>query len=352
VIIGVGEAPYTRRPAPGTTVEGLLADAARRALKDAGLQPRDVDGLAVASFALAPDRAVDLAWKLGLRLRWIMDDQLGGGTGLNMVAHARRAVDAGDASTVLVVAGDLLADFDAFARGFNATHRDHLPVAGFNPLFAMLTQRHMREYGLSREDYAAIPIAQRAWAAGNPGAVYREPLTLEEYLAAPMVAEPLCRYDCPPVVAGADALVVGTGGGVGIRALQMRVNLDQQEGDGLTTGLADMTLWDEAGLGPADVDVVAVYDDYPAMVLVQLADLGFGGPREVLPRIADRSLALNTSGGMLSAGQAGIAGGLHGLVHAVAALREGRGRTAVVAGYGMAIYRHGAVSNAAVVEAA
>jgi acetyl-CoA acetyltransferase len=350
VIIGAGETPYARHPPPGTTVEGLLADAARRALASAELEPRDVDGLAVASFSLAPDRAVDLAWKLGLRLRWIMDDQLGGATGLNMLAHTRRAVEAGDASRVLVVAGDLMGDFDAFARGFNATHRDHLPVAGFNVLFAMVTQRHMREHGLSREDYGQVPIAQRAWAAGNPGAVYRAPLTLEEYLAAPMVAEPLCLYDCPPVVAGADALVVGTGGGVRIRALQTRINLDQQEGDGLRTGLADMTLWDEAALGPPDIDLVAVYDDYPAMVLIQLADLGFGAPREVLPRIADRSLQLNTSGGMLSAGQAGIAGGLHGLVHTVNALREGRGRTAVVAGYGMAIYRHGAVSNAAVLE--
>jgi acetyl-CoA acetyltransferase len=94
------------------------------------------------------------------------------------------------------------------------------------------------------------------------------------------------------------------------------------------------------------------------MVLVQLEDLGFGSPHDVLPSIADGDLALNTSGGQLSAGQAGAAGGLHGLVEAVTQLR-GRGgarqvdgaRLAVVTGYGMVAYRHGACSNAVVLEA-
>jgi acetyl-CoA acetyltransferase len=342
VIAGSGESPYSRHPDAGTTVDSLLADAARRALDDAGLQPRDVDGLAVASFSLAPDGAVELAWKLGLRLRWIMDDRSGGACGLNMLQHARRAVEAGDASAVLCVAGDLIRDFDAFARGFDTLHRDHVPTSGFNELFALLTQRHARAHALAREDYATIPIAQRAWAAENENAVYRGALTLEEYLAAPIVAEPLCRYDCPPVVAGADAVVVARDGPGRIRELQLHVNADQQEGDGLTTGLTPTT---------TDVDLLSIYDDYPAVVLVQLAELGFGAPGDVLPRIADRSLRLNTSGGQLSAGQAGMAGGMHGLVHAVRALKDGRARTALVSGYGMAIYRHGAISGAALLEA-
>ncbi len=74
----------------------------------------------------------------------------------------------------------------------------------------MLTTRQMRAGGLERRDYASVVISQRRWAAGNPGAVYREPLTLDEYLGALPVADPLCRYDCPPGVAGADALIVTT----------------------------------------------------------------------------------------------------------------------------------------------
>jgi acetyl-CoA acetyltransferase len=368
VIAGAGEAPYRRHPPRGTTTESLLVGAARRALRNAGLAPGEVDGLAVASFSLAPDRAVDLAWKLGLRLRWLMDDANGGAAGLNMLQHAVRAVEAGDAEAVLLVGGDCL-DRQAFSRlvnGFNAATQQYLAPLRFggpNALFALLTQRHMARHGLEREDYGELVCAQREWAARNPGAVYREPLTLEEYLAAPIVAEPLSRYDCVPVVAGADAVVVTAGRGrrrIAVRALRVAYNHDQQEGDGLSTGLA-ATLWDEAGGGPVEVDLALVYDDYPAIVLVQLEELGFcaegNTKRFVTETIARRLLPLNTSGGQLSAGQAGAAGGLHGLVEAVRQLRgEARGRQvegarrALVTGYGMTLYRYGACANAAVLE--
>ena len=349
----------------------MLAGAARRALRNAGLTPSAIDGLAVASFSLAPDHAVDLAWKLGLRLRWLMEDTNGGAAGINMLQHAVRAVEAGDAAAVLVLAGDRL-DRQAFSElvaGYNAATRDYLAplcFGGPNALFALLTQRHMARHGLVREDYGELVIAQREWAGRNPGAVYREPLTLAGYLAAPLVAEPLSRYDCAPIVAGADALVVSSGGAgrpVAIRALKASYNPDQQEADGLRTGLAQAgdSLWEEAGTGPEDVDLALVYDDYPAIVLIQLEDLGFFGEGEakrfVAQTVRQRRLPLNTSGGQLSAGQAGAAGGLHGLVEAVRQLRgEARdrqvdeARRALVTGYGMVLYQHGACANATVLE--
>ena len=79
---------------------------------------------------------------------------------------------------------------------------------GPNPLFAMLTQRQMMRTGLRREDYGALCVAQRQWAAGNPNAAYRQPLSLRQYLDAPLVAPPLGRLDCVPVVSGACALVL------------------------------------------------------------------------------------------------------------------------------------------------
>ena len=371
VIAGAGEAPYRRHPPRGTTTESLLAGAARLALRNAGLTPSAIDGLAVASFSLAPDHAVDLAWKLGLRLRWLMEDTNGGAAGINMLQHAVRAVEAGDAAAVLVLAGDRL-DRQAFSElvaGYNAATRDYLAplcFGGPNALFALLTQRHMARHGLVREDYGELVIAQREWAGRNPGAVYREPLTLAGYLAAPLVAEPLSRYDCAPIVAGADALVVSSGGAgrpVAIRALKASYNPDQQEADGLRTGLAQAgdSLWEEAGTGPEDVDLALVYDDYPAIVLIQLEDLGFFGEGEakrfVAQTVRQRRLPLNTSGGQLSAGQAGAAGGLHGLVEAVRQLRgEARdrqvdeARRALVTGYGMVLYQHGACANATVLE--
>ncbi|HLU54675.1 MAG TPA: thiolase family protein [Pseudonocardia sp.] len=364
-IVAAYEEPYARRSS--RTTEQLLTAAVLGALDAAGLRPADVDGLGVASFSLAPDHAIDLAWRLGLRLDWIMQDPHGGASGINLLQHAVRAIEAGDARVVVLVAGDHL-DRAAFAR-LTATYNrataeslTPLPLRGPNALFALLTQRHAAAHGLTDTDYAQIPLAQRRWAARNPGAVYRAPLSLADYLDAPVVAAPLRRFDCVPVVAGADALVLtGDGRGVRVRASVSRHNPDGQEGDGLVTGLAQVAdrLWDAAGAGPDDVDLACVYDDYPVMVLVQLADLGCApDPHAFLhARLARDGWPLNPSGGQLSAGQAGAAGGMHGLVEAVLQLsgRAGerqvdRARLALVTGYGMVLYRYGACANAVVLE--
>lgn len=378
VITAAAEATYARHPRPGQTTSWFLAQAARAALAEADLPARAVDGLAVSSFSLVPDHAVDLAWRLGLSLRWIMQDTNGGASAINMLAHARRAVESGDAETVLILAGDAQGPAEIARRqaSFNRATAEHLAPIGYggpNSLFAMLTTRQMRTGGLERRDYASVVISQRRWAGGNPGAVYREPLTLGEYLDAPPVADPLCRYDCPPGVAGADALIVTTpaaamaagsaGQHVAVRALEASFNHDQQDGDGLEPGHATFAdrLWAGAGVGPAEIDVMCVYDDYPAMVLAQLCALGFVPdgdlPRFVRSVIDGRRWPLNPSGGLLSAGQAGAAGGLHGVVEAVRQLR-GRGgrrqvdcaRHALVTGYGMVLYRFGAAAGAAVLE--
>ncbi|AKJ66995.1 DitF domain-containing protein [Pandoraea thiooxydans] len=365
------EVPY-RRQAPQHSTGDLLAQAFQRALAQAGFAPREVDGLGVASFTLAPDHAIDLAWRLGISPRWCMDDCHGGASAINMLQHAIRAVQHGDASVIVLVSGDRFepADFKRLVEHYNLTTRTYLrPLenGGPNSLFAMLTQRHALKHGLTRRDYGALCVAQRAWAAHNPGAVYRTPMTLDDYLGAPMVADPLGRFDCVPVVCGANAVVVARADlarerspTVRVRALQCCYNPDHQAGDGLQTGLAAVadTLWRQAGAGPQAMDVVSVYDDYPVMALVQLADLGFapdGDLRGLLGRIAARALPVNTSGGQLSAGQAGAAGGMHGLVEAITQLRGEAGarqvagaRMAVVSGYGMVEYRHGMCANAVV----
>ena len=370
VIVGAAESPYTRHPAEDATTESFLADAFVRVLERTGIERDAVDGLGVASFTHAPDRAIDLSWKLGLRVRWLMDDGNGGASGIQLLQHAVRAIQAGDATTIVLLSGDHF-DADAFRQlvdSYNRATAQYLagiPTGGPNVLFAMLTAQQMEREGLEREDYGRLVVAQRGWAGLNPGAVYRTPLTLEEYLEAPVVAAPLHRLDCVPVVSGADALVVAAAGeGVRIRALQASHNHDGQEGDGLSTGIADFAeeLWRDARAGPDDVDVVSVYDDYPAMSLAQLSDLGFV-PDGDLPgflrrRIESERLPVNTSGGQLSAGQAGAAGGMHGLVEAVTQLLGQAGdrqvenaRLAAVTGYGMVLYRYGACANAVVLEA-
>lgn len=368
-IVGVGETPSLRHPGPGTSTAGLMAEAIAQALRGAGLEPGDVDGLGVASFTLRPDRAIDLAWRLGLRLNWCMQDEMGGASAINLLRQAWLALQAGQAETIVLVAGDHFtgADFAGLVRGYNRSAQDYLSPLGCegpNPLFAMLTQRQMAHTGLARKDYGALCVAQRQWAAGNSNAAYREPMSLAQYLAAPMVAPPLGRLDCVPVVSGACALVLSARpAGISVRLLasDARYNGDQQEGDGLQTGIAAFApaLWQRAGLGPQDMDVLSVYDDYPAMALAQLCDLGVASvddlPGFIARRLASRDLPVNTAGGQLSAGQAGTAGGMHGLVEVARQLlgqageRQVRGaRHGVATGYGMVQLRYGMCANAAV----
>ena len=373
VIAAAYETPYERHPRPGLTTPDVLSAAMAGVLERLGLDAREVDGLGVSSFTLHPDHVIDLAWKLGLGVRWLMQDPLGGASGINLVQHAIRAVEAGDARCIVLLAGDAMdrSALKSVNDNYNAVARDHLAPLGDaspNALFAMLTTRHSRATGLNERDYAQVALAQRRWAATNPGAVYRSPMSIEDYLGGRMVSTPLRQFDCVPVVAGADALVVSTGDrfgqGVRVTTIETAYNVDHQEGDGLTTGLATVrdSFWDRAGFGPADVDVVGVYDDYPVMVLAQLDDLGLitGGDlgRFLHVDLATETRPVNTSGGQLSAGQAGAAGGMHFLVEAVNQLQGRRGsgqvpgaRRAVVSGYGMVLYRFGSCANVIALEA-
>ncbi|WP_320535256.1 thiolase family protein [Robbsia andropogonis] len=368
------EVPY-RRKRDDMTTAALLAAAFSMALSQSGFSADDVDGLGVSSFTLAPDHAIDMTWRLGIRTRWNMDDCNGGASGINLLQHAMRAVQHGDANVIVLLSGDTFspADFKRLVEHYNVTTRDYLrPLenGGPNSLFAMLTQRHARLHGLAREDYGRICIAQREWAILNPDAVYRMPLVMDDYLSAPMVADPLCRFDCVPVVSGANAIVVAradlvkSGTAVKVQALQCSYNADHQGGDGLLTGLATLSsdLWRQARITPEQIDLVSVYDDYPVMALIQLTDLGFapdGDVRSLLDKVTSHALPVNTSGGQLSVGQAGAAGGMHGLVEAIkqlqgsASARQVRNaQYAVVSGYGMVGYRYAMCANAVVLARA
>lgn len=374
IIQGATEVSYTRRTTETTTQ--WLGRAFETLVNEFGLDPARIDGLGVASFTLRPDRCVDVAWRLGLSPTWFMDDTNGGVSGINMLQHAVAAIQTGQARNIVLLAADAFQanDFQEMAANYNRTTQQWLrPLAIANPnsLFALLTQRHMARHGLTRRDYGELVTAQRRHAVRNPQAVYRTEMSMDDYLDAPQVASPLCIYDCVPVVAGANAILIShedevhaQGTRVRVRSMGSRHNVDHQAGDGLSTGLASIAnrLYDNAGLRPQDIDLVSVYDDYPVMSLVQLQDLGLVSPetlqvflRETVP--AGR-VAINTSGGQLSVGQAGAAGGMHGLVEAIRQLSGRCGdrqlqqaRTALVSGYGMVQYRYGMCANATILEA-
>ncbi|TCT06062.1 thiolase family protein [Aquabacter spiritensis] len=377
-IVAVGQSRYVRRPEPGETTHTFIRDAILAALADAGMAASEIDGLAVTSFSLAPDVAIDLAWRLGLSLRWLHQDTNGGSSAMNMLGHAARGVHCGAARNILVVAGDAtgLAGYAKIAANYNRATSDHLAPLGHggpNGVYSLVTTRQMKAYGLEKSDYGHMAIAQRDWAAKNPFAVYRDPLTMDAYLAAPMVADPLTRYDCVPVVAGAQAIILtrpdaarGPHAPVHIRAVRNSFNFDNQRGDGLRTGISTFAddLWEAAGFGPDAIDVASIYDDYPAMVLAQLLDLGMI-PDGDLGRFAREAIGrdrrpINTWGGMMSAGQpGGPAGGLNGISEAVLQLQGRAGarqvagaRRAVATGYGMTLYRYGGTAAAALLERA
>jgi acetyl-CoA acetyltransferase len=194
---------------------------------------------------------------------------------------------------------------------------------------------------------------------------------MEEYLNAPLVADPLSRYDCVPVVAGAQAIIVAhpdraprRRAPVRVRAIRHSFNYDNQEGDGLATGISTFAgeLWRTADVRPDDIDVASIYDDYPTMVLAQANDLGLIADHDLgrfcRRNIGEQRFPLNTWGGMLSAGQpGGPAGGLNGISEAVLQLQHRAGerqvphaRLAVATGYGMTMYRYGGTAGAAVLE--
>jgi acetyl-CoA acetyltransferase len=182
-------------------------------LEESNLKKEEVDGLTVSSFTLAPDTAIGFTQHIGLSPRWLDHVPLGGASGVVALRRAARAVQAGDAEAVACLAGDTnhvdsfrltLANFSQFARDAVYPYG----AGGPNASFAFLTAHYMRLYGAKREDFGKLCVAQRANALRYPQALFKKALTLEEYLGARPIAEPLHLFDCVMPCAGAEAFLV------------------------------------------------------------------------------------------------------------------------------------------------
>jgi acetyl-CoA acetyltransferase len=372
-LIGYGSSIYEKRASRPELA--YLAEAARAALASAGIRKNEIDGLATSSTTLGSDNAVTAAEYLGLTLSWAYVSTAGGAGALASVLNAARAIEAGHATHVLCLAGSAQdsAFFKERMTRFTGAMGDYLTphgCGGTNGLFGIIQRKHMQTYGTRREDLGRIAVDQRRSAGRNDRALLRAPLTLEEYLEAPLVADPLRLYDCVMPCSGAEAVLVGPldrvpeDRGVRILAGYERHNHPPGEVAPLTGGWVRFrdALWNDTGLGPTDMDFVQAYDDYPIMVAIQLEDHGFCDKGAVGAFLAghrmtwDGSLPLNTGGGQLSCGQCGGGGGLIGLVEAVRQLRrEASGRqvegatVGLVSGYGMVSYGHGLSASSLVV---
>jgi acetyl-CoA acetyltransferase len=367
-------APYVRYSI--RSAHWWLARAFAELLRAAGLQKEAVDGLALSSFTLAPDTAIGFTQHIGISPRWLDYVPLGGASAVVALRRAARAVQVGDAEIVACIGGDTnhvdsfrltLANFSQFARDAVYPYG----AGGPNASFAFLTAYYMRTYGATREDFGKLCVAQRANALKYPHALFKKPLTLEEYLAARPIAEPLHLFDCVMPCAGAEGFLVlreERAKALGVRYARLLATIERHNAFAtdpvqLRAGWAldRDELYAQAGVEPTDMDFVQTYDDYPVISLMQLEDLGFCSKGEG-PAFVRRhtftyhgSFPLNTSGGQLSVGQAGAAGGFLGMVEALRQLtgealeRQVKdAKLGLVSGFGMINYDRGLGSGAAI----
>ncbi len=361
----VGAAEVDTFQTSGRSPVGLMAVAARRALDDAGLGRDDVDGLLTSSsYYYMP--TLTLGEYLGVRPRFVDSTTIGGCSFVAHLAHAAAAIEAGLCEVALVAYGSTqrsdrgklvsMAEWLPYEEPYGLIH----PVGAFG----MIAHRHMAEYGTTSEQLAQIAVSAREWALRTPDAPYREPLTVDQVLASPLIASPLHKLDCCLVTDGGGAVVVTSAERardlrpdpvylVGAGEAQNHRNISQMP-DLTATAAADSAAraFAMAGLDRGQVDTLHLYDAFTISLLVLLEDLGFCAKGEGGPFVADGrigpggSLPVNTNGGGLSYCHPGMLS-MFLLVEAVRQLRGQAGdrqvpgaRVSLVHGMGMTLAAH------------
>src|SRR5215218_5883221 len=345
-ISGIGWTDFSRDS--GRSDLTLATQASLTAIADAGLAPAHIDGIVRCDMDLV--RPNDLVDALGLtRLDYFGDAGPGGVAPCGQVAQAVAAVISGQATNVLVYRSlNGRSSVTAARVGGNGTYDEFfLPYGLLTPgqIFGLIAQRHMIEFGTTEKDLGAIAIACRNRANANPQAqMHDRTLTMDDYLAARMIARPLRLFDFCLETDGAAALIVTSAERARdapnppalIRAAAAGSLVHPQPGiqfpvvlrDDITTlpgkPTAD-TLYRRAGLGPSDIDVAQLYDCFTITVLLQLEDFGFCAKGEGGAFVSSGaielggSLPINTGGGHLSEGY------IHGMNHIVEGVRQVRG---------------------------
>lgn len=368
LIVGAGEAD--RRPRPGRTATDLAVEAAQAALADAGLEASEIDcvftGHTVAEHHL--DFSAIVAQELGIRPKLSGGMSRSGATGTSLVASGSMALVSGACDTVLAVWADnrvSAPDVDVistFASLFTPYESAYGPLIVTH--YALLAQRYMADHGVTPEQMASVAVAFREHASRNPHARYRQPITVQDVLASPMVSSPIHRLEC--------TLVTDFGGAVVMtrkdRASQFKDPLEVLGyGQSVThdsilcepalftpgyRGIRDAAerAFAMAGLAPRDIAMAQLYDCFTVTVLLELEGLGFCKPGQAGAAVADGLLGrdgplpCNTNGGMLSCANGGI---LH-VTEAVAQMRGNAGErqlarrpaTALVHGNGGILASH------------
>ncbi|MDA4129809.1 MAG: thiolase family protein [Thaumarchaeota archaeon] len=362
VICGYGETPVTRgkkeRGEPVLSFWDYLAWASELTVKNAKLEIKDFDGQGLAVIHPIVEHPInfgcEVAEHLGISPGWIITPSHGGASGVVALQQAVAAVSSGVVDRVLCLGGDSPMSYRPMTL---LQHRKDFEnpfgVMGPNSSFAMVMRLHMERYGTKAEHTGKIAVTQRDHAILNPNAIFRSPIKLEDYLNSRVIADPLRMLDVVMPVNGGAGFVVcrsedaQTDNPVYILGLGECDNYyhgSKALPDITYTGVtvSSKIALDCARLEPKDMHLFEPYDDYTIAVLMQLEDAGFCRKGEGGKFVEDTDLSykgalpVNTGGGQLSGGQAGLASGFLNLLEAVRQLRgEGGSRQVRNAKYGM-----------------
>jgi acetyl-CoA acetyltransferase len=353
-IVGIGQTEYSR--SSGRSEASLCLEAIRRALDDAGLDAKDVDGLVRFGASQTNCSEAWIAHNLGVEslAYWCSIDP-GGGASAALLAHASMAVSTGQADVVVCYRAlngssgrrpgtsdtmGLFAGQDPQAESFLHPNGLTAPVQ----FFALIAQRHMFQFGTTHEQLAQISVTFREAANRNPRAqMHKVPLSLDECATADLISDPLRKFDCCLQTDGAAAFIVTTPERardlaqkpVFVKSAGQALGPEQHGALFSAILREDVTEWPSrrlatdvyarSGLGPSDIDVAQLYDCFTITALIQLEDYGFCGRGEGGPFVESGALSLggvlpcNTAGGNLSEGY------LHGVNHVLEATRQLRG---------------------------
>jgi acetyl-CoA acetyltransferase len=324
----------------------LHAEAAANALAHANLPLTAVDALFTCGLDFMPTLMV--AEYLGLRPRCSSSDSIGGSSFVAHLHEASRAIRAGECEVALITHGETRRSNRKRGVSPRPAHDDPwfpdwqwervYGVQSPPPAYALAAARHMHEYGTTSEQLAEIAVATRRWAALNPMAYKRQPITVDDVLSSPWLVYPFHQLDCCLVTDSGGAVVLTSTGrarGLGVPVVEVLGSAvavshygvsqmpDLTRTPAATTGAA---AFQQAGVAPADIDVAQLYDSFTYTVLVTLEDLGFCAKGEGGDFVSNQRTApggdfpLNTSGGGLSYNHPGMFG-MYLMIEAVRQLR-------------------------------
>jgi len=332
-VIGAAETTQMGK-IPDMSVIGLHADAALNALKDAGLKPSDIDGVATAGIS-----PVELAHYMGITPTYADGTAVGGCSFMLHVRHAAAAINEGLCKTVLITHGESGRSrigggrFGGSPSSLSGQFEAPYGPAGPPTMFTIPVMRYLKARGYTVEDLATVSVIQREWAALNPRASFKDPITVDDVLNSPMIAWPFRMLMCCLVTDGGGAIILtsaerakdfpqkpvyilGTGESVETPMVSQMEDFTSSK----AFRVSGKKAFDEAGISHADVDHLMIYDAFAHLPLYGLEDLGFCGRGEAAKFIWERNTAppsegkkggklpLNTNGGGLSYMHSGMYG--------------------------------------------